>query len=388
MEQTTSIVSIEKLVFGGLGLARTEWGVVFVSDVLPGEKVTVVMDGTVGGQMRAFPVAIIEASPRRRKPPCAYYGACGGCDLLHCSYELQLSSKKEMVSECLARIGKIRELPDMEVIASPEFGYRQRAQCKVDGGRKTVGLYKRKSREVVAIRHCPLLMPALNALLARSEEMIASLPGSVDQIKLVAGKDGSVASSPALPGLCSATTIVRAGRFDFQVSGDSFFQGNAYLCEKLGIWARPSVQGDCFADVYGGVGFFSAFFHDRFSSGVIVDALEQQVDLARSNLKDNGITNVASQVDTAERFLLGSFSPAIDCLIVDPPRQGLSASAREGILRRGPATILYVSCNPSTQARDLGVLLGRSGYFIDRLALFDLYPNTHHVETAALLRKR
>lgn len=382
------IVFIEKLVFGGLGLARTDRGVVFVSDVLPGEKVNVVVDGTAGGQMHAFPAQIVEASPLRRKPPCAYYGACGGCDLLHCSYELQLSSKKEMVSECLARIGKIRELPDMEMIASPEFGYRQRAQFKVDGGRKSVGLYKRKSREVVAIPHCPLLRPALNTLLARSEEMIALLPGGVDQIKLIEGRHGSVASSPVLPGLCSATTIVSVGSFDFQVSGDSFFQGNSYLCEKLGAWARPSVQGDCFADVYGGVGFFSAFLHDLFSSGVIVDDVEQQVDLARRNLKDNGITNVTSQVDTAERFLVGPFSRAIDCLIVDPPRQGLSAGAREGILRRGPATILYVSCNPSTQARDLGVLLESGGYFVDRMALFDLYPNTHHVETAALLRKR
>jgi 23S rRNA (uracil1939-C5)-methyltransferase len=387
VEQT---VTIEKLVHGGRGLARTDKGALFVSDVLPGEKVRAVPDGSSGGQRLAKPIEVIDPSPYRRKPPCVYFGACGGCDWLHCSYELQLSSKADIVMECFERIGKIRDLPKMEIISSPEFGYRQRAQFKIDALKKTMGYYKRKSWKVIPIKTCPLLRPALNTILGQSREILALIPAGADHFKLISGKHASIASSPVLPGITSSTTVVKAHPFSFTVSGNSFFQGNAYLCGKMGAWARESIEGDSFLELYGGVGFFSVFLYDRFRTGVTVEPIESQVALAKRNLTDNGITHISSCAASAEDYLerMRESSCPFDSLIVDPPRTGLSDKVRVGIRKQRPETILYFSCNPSTLARDVGFFVNNGDYGIDNMAMFDLYPNTHHVETAVILKSR
>jgi len=386
MEQT---VTIEKFVHGGLGLARTEKGVLFVSDVVPGEKVRVIARGSIGGQNAAQPLEIIDRSPHRRKPACAYFGICGGCDWLHCSYERQLSAKEEIVAESFARIGKIRDLPRMEIFPSPEFGYRQRVQLKIDTTCKIMGFYKRKSRDIVPISFCPLLRPGLNTLLTRQREIAELAAGGIDQIKCIAGTRGSIASSPALIPLTSAETTLRTGDVSFVVSGDCFFQGNVYLCEKLGSWAKDSIEGEHVVDLYGGVGFFSAFLHKRFKTGTLVDNVEKHIVLAKRNFEANGITNLTCRLAYAEDFLrdMRGFAPRTDCLVVDPPRMGLSPKTRHAVCRYGPARILYVSCDPATQARDIGFLIITGKYVLKKIALFDLYPNTHHMETVVLLEK-
>ena len=383
-------VKIEKLVHGGLGLARTDKGILFVPDVLPDEEVSVTPDCKLGGQMIARVVKIITPSPFRRKPPCALFGICGGCDWLHASYKVQLTSKKEIFLENLGRIGKIENVPEVEIVSSPEFGYRQRARFQTDRQTKKIGFYKRKSHEVKAIKNCPLLMPALNTFIASASENAAWLPCNDKGISVISGQHSVIASSPVLKGLTSTKTYLHINNFIFEVSGDSFFQGNAYLCEKLGLWANDLVKGDCFVDLYGGAGFFSVFLHGRFNSGVTVENIESQSMLAQKNLAENKISNVSACNDTAEHFLqnVSPSSNPIDCLIVDPPRSGLSNQVRKDIQRIKPGSIMYVSCNPATQARDISDLIKPETYFIDKMALFDLYPNTHHLETVILLRKR
>jgi 23S rRNA (uracil1939-C5)-methyltransferase len=301
---------------------------------------------------------------------------------------MQLSMKKEIVLDCFARIGKIKELLPIEIAASPELGYRQRAQFKVDSVKKSLGFYKRKSQEVVAIHHCPLLRPALNDMLGHGNDIIALLSSHVDQIKLIEGNQ-SITSSPVLPGFTSKTTTILVPPFSFIVSGDGFFQGNAFLCEKMGNWVKQLIQGEYFIELYGGVGFFSVFLHDRFKKGVTVEAMESQVALSETNLKKNGISNISAIVATAEDYLdrIKNISYPIDSIIVDPPRTGLSQKAREGIRRCKPLTILYISCNPSTHSRDVGFFVNNGEYRIDAMELFDLYPNTHHIESMVLLRR-
>jgi 23S rRNA (uracil1939-C5)-methyltransferase len=383
------LLHIEKLVHGGLGLARTDEGVLFVSDVLPGEKVDALPDTKPTGQKGALPLTIVEPSPHRRKPPCVYFGICGGCDWLFGDYEVQLSSKKAIFIECLKRIGKIASMPDFEVFPSPEFGYRRRVQFKIDRIKNAIGFYKRKSREVVPIRHCPLLTPGLNSLLAVSEDIIQRLSPTLTQMKCIEGEHHCIASSPVIVSRTFPFTDIRIGNHSFVVSGDGFFQGNAYLCEKLGTWGKDIVHGDLFVDLYGGVGFFSIMLHRCFSTGLIVDNVESQIILARRNLHQNGISHIIARAEDAEQFLskcCRSHS-SIDCLIVDPPRQGLTKKIREKIVQCLPSTLFYVSCNPSTQARDIGFFIHTAGYFINKMALFDLYPNTHHMETIIVLRR-
>ena len=250
------IVTIEKLVHGGLGLARTDRGVVLVSDVAPGEKVRVIPDGARGGQPCARPVEIVEPAACRRAPPCEHFGTCGGCDWLHITYDAQLSIKGGIFVECLERIGKIRLNDACEVFPSPEFGYRQRCQFKIGRLPAKAGFYKRKSRTVVSIARCPLLVLPLNVVLEALPRLVGQLPSDTHQVRAIAGTDGTIASSPVLRNVTVDTTVLRTGNHSFTVSGDSFFQGNRHVSEKLGTWPLDVLDGGYCVDLYGGVGFF------------------------------------------------------------------------------------------------------------------------------------
>jgi 23S rRNA (uracil1939-C5)-methyltransferase len=384
------LLTIEKLVHGGLGLARTDHGVVFVADVAPGEKVRVVGDGAIGGQPCARPVKIVEPASCRRAPACEHFGTCGGCDWLHISYDAQLSIKRGIFVECLERIGKIKLNDECEVFSSPEFEYRQRCQFKIEQRNTCAGFYKRKSQCVVNISRCPLLAPQLNSVLQALPRCIASLPPGTLQIKVIAGADGSIASSPVLQGISLGTATLRIGAYSFMVSGDSFFQGNRFVSEKLGTWPLDLLEGGHCVDLYGGVGFFSILLGKRFKHGVLVDNIKAQVELARLNFENNGISHFSVRAQSVEDFLFcAARTPTpVDCMIIDPPRTGMSPRVRNALQKVLPRTILSVSCDPSTHARDIGFFVNTCGYTIVKTAMVDLYPNTHHIETAVVLKRR
>jgi 23S rRNA (uracil1939-C5)-methyltransferase len=168
------------------------------------------------------------------------------------------------------------------------------------------------------------------------------------------------------------------------VAGDSFFQGNALLCEILANWAKPFVSGGLVYDLFGGVGLFSLCLGGNFTKGVLVEEVRQQTALAQTNLAQNSCGHFKVVTDSVENFL--SRKPdKPDCIIVDPPRAGLSPRARSGIARLHPKTLLYVSCDGATLARDLGFFIKESGYAVTQAALFDLYPQTSHCESAVIL---
>jgi len=373
---------IDKLVHGGLGIARTPSGVVFVTGVLPGELVHARVTGSRAGAVFAEPVDIPAPSPERRTPPCPYAGVCGGCDWQHLTYDAQIRAKREIALDCLHRIGRLRDLPGPEVLASPEWGYRMRTQLKIDHSRTAVGFFRRSSNEVIDLDRCPLLCGELNGLLARRAEALGKLPATIAQLKAIAGE--TIASDPVVEGLTCARTIVRAGERRFPVSGDSFFQGNRFLLEPLGTWAAPSVGGQLLWDLYGGVGFFSVMLGASFARGILVESVGAQAEAARRTFAENGMTHLTAETAAAEEFLARP-SERPDCCIVDPPRPGLTRLVREAIGRIRPRTILYVSCDPSTQARDAGFLVNRCGYAVKRMAIFDLNPQTHHIETALVM---
>jgi 23S rRNA (uracil1939-C5)-methyltransferase len=393
------ILTIEKLVHGGLGLSRTGNGVVFVSGVLPGETVRAVTQGTVAGQTHASCVEVIEPSASRRQPPCPLAGVCGGCDWLYIGYQKQLSIKEEIFRECLIRTGKIHTIPDIASHASPEFGYRRRVQIKIDRSKNVTGFYKKKSTEVVPVGRCPLLCDSLNLFLSNLPKHVSTFPKTQQQVKAIAGEAPDpqkvtegyslVASSPVIQGITGERTEVRVEPFRFSVSGNSFFQSNIFLCGALGHCASEWLGGETFCDLYGGTGFFSAFVARRFSSGTLIDNEENHVEQARRNLAENGIATVSSKAQTAAGYVeeLGRSNTRPDCVIVDPPRTGIDERVRRGIAKILPSAILYVSCDPATQARDAGFLVTMHGYRIDKAALFDFYPQTHHLETVLLLRR-
>lgn len=380
-------VRIEKVVYGGAGLARGEEGVVFVPGSLPGELVRIEEDGSRGGAARGRLVEVMEPSPFRRVPRCEYEGICGGCDWLHIEYSKQLEYKREIFADCLSRIGRLSDPPCPEMIFSEEHGYRLRAQLKL--GLEGAGFYRKKSNQVVRVDRCPLLVDELNALLNEINSGRAPFPQNVKSVKAVAGR--RLATSPVIEGFTHDRTEVHVGDKKFLVNGDSFFQSNRFLLHRLGTWASPYVEGGYCLDLYGGTGFFSVMLADRFREGVLVESVASQVKRARENFRLNGTGNFRAVVGDVEKgigldALVAKKHP--DCIIVDPPRPGLVRRAREWLSGVSPSTILYVSCNPSTFARDAHYFVNKCGYTFYRCALFDLYPNTHHLESAAVFRKR
>jgi 23S rRNA (uracil1939-C5)-methyltransferase len=380
-------VLIEKLVFGGAGLARTDKGVVFVNDVAPGETVEIEITGKKGGVAHARPVKIVNASPSRREPACPLYGRCGGCDWLHIDYTTQVECKKEMTVECMRRIGRIENFPDPEVITAEESGYRRRAQIQIDrnGNASCAGFFARRTNDVVAVRRCPLLVDALNRLLAEIADGQVSLPDTLKNLRTIAGDDGHIASAPVIAGETGESVVITAGNRTFEIQGHGFFQSNRFLLEQLGAWAHDYMEGSFCVDLYGGSGFFSVMLADRFKKGLLIESIGTEVAAARANFKRNGISHFTAVEGTAEELASLSGKEPVDCLVVDPPRPGLSPEVCNAIAALKPKRVLYVSCNPSTQARDAGALVNKAGYTISRAAIFDLYPNTSHIESLLVL---
>jgi 23S rRNA (uracil1939-C5)-methyltransferase len=380
-------VTIEKLVFGGYGLARTDKGVIFVTGVIPGETVTIEPFAKKGGSTIARPVEIIESSPARRTPPCPLAGRCGGCDWLHIAYHVQCKAKQDIVHDCMTRIGHLKALPDIETISADEFSYRHRCQIKISP-KGNAGFFARSTNELVTVTACPLLVPALNTLLADLEASPVPQLSNVENLMLMAGDRDTVASSPVIPGSTTTGITLTVDNKKFMVQANGFFQSNRPLLRDFGAWARPFIGGNFFIDLYGGSGFFSIMLADRFKQGLLIESVNAQVLQAQDNFKRNGCTHIAARAGRAEDISRIVDSRKIDCLIVDPPRPGLSRKTCESIARLAPQSLLYISCNPSTQARDLGFLVTKAGYTIKKTALFDLYPNTHHIESVALLERQ
>jgi 23S rRNA (uracil1939-C5)-methyltransferase len=190
-------------------------------------------------------------------------------------------------------------------------------------------------------------------------------------------------------GITNASAIISVDGRHFSVSGDSFFQSNHFLCGTLGQCAAGWLSGSTFWDLYGGAGFFSVFIAPHFSRGTLIDSEKSHVTDCKNTLIANKIGNVDALVQTVAEFVKEakkSGKPP-DCIVVDPPRSGLEEPVRSGIAHLQPSSILYVSCDPATQARDAGFFINSLGYRLEKAALFDFYPQTHHLETVLLLRK-
>lgn len=383
-------LKIEKLVFGGYGIAKTSEKVILVEQVLPGEIVEAKITGKKGGLPLARPVHIHEPSLHRRKEPCRYAGLCGGCDWQHITYPAQVEIKRDIFTECLHRIGKIDTFPPISINASPEWKYRIRAQLKIDATKTGLGFYKKNSHDVVIIQECLLLDPVINAILNEQQKLHIGNDTKYSQIKAIAGSANICASFPILPDRTVNQTQINIDMYNFIVSGKSFFQGNKFINPILGTWAVPFIHGHFFIDMFGGSGFFSILSGKNFSHGILIESDKNLIREAKVNFLHNKISNIRTHAESVESFLGDYLTryPHPECIIVDPPRPGLTRIVREGIEKLHPEILLYVSCNPSTQARDIGFFVKKCGYFIEQIALFDCYPQTHHMETAILLKSK
>ncbi len=378
-------VEVERILPGGMGLAHAQGKTVFVSLAAPGDRLRVRVEREQGSVLFAAIEEVLEASPVRIEPPCPYFGRCGGCDFQQLTYEAQLAAKAEIIRDCLHRIARLENVPEIVVTSSPnDWRYRMRATWQIDQEQQTIGYYERGSRRVCDVADCAVLQPELQAKLeaVRKTEWF-DFPPHLKHLDVVAGENGT-SFAPEFAEFETRELSVTVRGEVYRYNAETFFQINPSLLGPLLDLALDGASGDSALDLYSGAGLFTLPLSRRFRNVLAVEANPAATRFARRNLHEAGLAN--AQVITAtvtDWFRSGPTGPA-DFVLLDPPRAGAESAVIKGILDLHPRAISYVSCDPATLARDLKKIIA-GGYVLGSIGAFDLFPQTHHVETVVRL---
>lgn len=382
-------VTIERILPGGLGLAHAEDKTIMVALAARGDRLRVTIDRVKGNVAFATIEEIIEASPDRIEPPCPYFGRCGGCDFQQMNYQAQLAAKKEIIRDCLYRIAKI-DCADFEIVPAPnQWHYRARAQWQYDAQQKRLGYFESGSRRVCDVAECAVLAAQMQSTLEGLRAAMAegSLPDDLRYFRAIAG-DQDVAISPTVQGLTHPWEISqKTGDETYRLSAESFFQTNLELLPQLIEEAIGAAAGGRAVELYCGVGLFTLPLARRFNSVIAIEDDRDGTKYARRNLANAALVNaevIKSDVGYWLNHSDQKNGERVDFLLLDPPRTGAESRVISGILKLKPKRICYVSCDPATLARDLKKLVA-GGFSIDSTRAFDMFPQTHHVETVVHL---
>ena len=359
---------IEDVAFGGKGVGREGGKAVFIPYTIDGERVS----ARIVREKKHFAEAelheLLDSSPHRVTPECPYFGRCGGCVYQHISYEHQLEIKARQVEETLRRIGHFSELPMRPIVASPQsYNYRNRITVHCQDG--VVGFYRRDEHRLIDIEVCPIAMAEVN-----------------DELKQLRARHP------------------RDGHYTLRAhSGPRIFsQTNDAVAERLVEHVTNLVpeRGALLIDAYCGAGSFAKRLLDKFERVVGIDWDVHAITTAQENATDKEIY-IASDVDfelghvLTQRGVVAAVSAAgrsiagdtpATTLIVDPPATGLTNAGRHAIVDLTPDTLIYVSCNPATLARDLVQL--RDRFTIESVTPFDMFPQTAEIEVVVKLQPR
>lgn len=387
-EERFQTVRIERIVAGGRGLARLPDGkALMVAFGAPGELVEVEIERIHKDYVEGVVTNVIEPSRSRVEPECRLFGECGGCQLQHLEYPAQLAAKEGVVREQLARIGGLPDVTVNPVVGADDpWGYRN--HMRFSAGRKfgDAGFIHRSGRGLLKVTKCPIADPWVNAVLPRLQGHARGL----HQIQLRRNAaTGSTLVTPALEVLPEESGQEHyveelAGR-RFRVSASSFFQVNSAQAEKLVqlVASELPEQGRLLIDAYAGVGTFAAIFAGRFERIIAIEESPSALRDAEVNL--DGIENVEFRRAKVEELLPG-LAEEPDVVLLDPPRVGCAPEVLEALVGFAPPTIVYVSCNPTTLARDLRRLTD-AGYRLESVTPIDMFPQTAHIECVSRLTR-
>ena len=444
-------VTIEKLIYGGDGLAHHDGSTVFIPFVLPAERVAAVPIEQKKKFVRARVEQLLEPSPQRTLPRCPHFGICGGCNYQHIPYETQVQYKTEILRETLRRVGRIHWTGEIKAHVSPPWAYRNRAQWKVRppseaalaGGpsqdvsgavSKTIaqldiGYFRANSTALCAVEDCDILSPLLRKALLALREALAegALPHELREIEAFSNEGASVTPTPdgakllltanfaGFPSRIAehAETVRRvvpeaasilfhdpshermelfgpgfleteAAGTKFRVGHFSFFQVNRFLLDDLLRTVCHDEHGRLALDLFAGVGLFSIPLAKQFGRVISVESNPAATRDLEANMR--GLGSIEVRTSDVERFLERN-KERPELVVLDPPRDGLAPQAAKRLGWLQPARITYVSCEPPTLARDLAVLV-QAGYEPAEIHMFDLFPQTFHMETVVRLRRR
>ena len=438
-------LKIEKLVYGGEGLGRLldpQTGrakAVFVPFVAPGERIDATVIEEKPGFARAKVEHLLQPSPARVSAPCPYFLECGGCQYQHLQYPDQVVAKAQILAETLERTAKLKLERPIETHAAEPFHYRNRTRMRVVHDPEfAIGYYRYASHSLLPVEECPISSPlinrALHALwqLGRDERVneairevqffaneddsrllveffiehgvepeslrgtVEALRGSMAEIAGVAAFRGAPADdaedqrAPLTRARSSTGTffgdrslVYATSKHDYQVSAGAFFQVNRFLLDELIATVTAGRSGKMALDLYAGGGFFSLPLAEAFQQVLAVEASTYSY----GDLRTNAPANVKAIRVATEEFLRSEakrYTP--DLVIVDPPRAGLGEKTSQLLGRMSVPRVTYVSCDPATLSRDMKVLAA-AGFRVEEAHLFDLFPQTFHLETVMHLAR-
>lgn len=378
---------------------------VFVPYAVPGEKLEIEITQSFRDYDEAKIVKVLEASPKRVLPACPLYGKCGGCNLMHIDWAYQTELKAGILAELMERAGV--RIPKIQTVSGSPLGYRSRFQLH-DGGMEGRG-----TNDVVAIDNCPVAVapinewfkevpmdqrprgrgtlfgnekaePALSIALEREKE------GGPKAYKKMSAKEkkkrGKKYIRPRFEGIsqdeqCPVQIELLGKKIAFDAQG--FFQSNIEVLEKTIPVLLQGLSGKNALDFYSGAGTFSVFLADIFENVVMVERNRGAMVFAEQNMAGKGHESYGiSGADFAKKHASSLLERLgkIDAAVVDPPRSGMEKEALDWICQSGIPVVKYLSCNPSTQARDIQKLQ-EAGYEVCDIRLLDFYPQTSHLET-------
>ena len=385
-------LTIENLSNQGHGVGRVDNWVVFVPYTLPGEKVRARIYRNEKNCSHADLVEVIEASPKRVQPLCPVYGYCGGCQYQHLEYSAQLEWKTAQVADLL-RLQAGLQLPVLPAIASPQiYGYRSKITPHFhkpkDAKVGNIGFLRVGSRtEVCDVKQCPIAMEELNDALPVVRKAVHQAAAQYKRgaTLLMRVSEGSVITNN------NAVCTEKVGELTFNFLAGDFFQNNPYILPAFtGYVARQAcAEGARYlVDAYCGSGLFALTLAPHFEKVLGVEVSETSADWARANARSNGINHASFLAASAEAIFEQVDFPAEEtAVVIDPPRKGCDMVFLNQLFAFGPARVVYVSCNPATQIRDLAEF-DKAGYEVVEVQPFDLFPQTKHLECVATLRKK
>ena len=412
MASDIQALRVEKLSSHGEGIAFSNGKAIFIPYTIPEETVSVEVVEDHSSFSRARLLKVEEASPHRVEAPCPLFGICGGCALQHIEYSAQKSFKQRAAQEAFARIGGF-DAGELPIVAGEPYGYRNRTQVHAtkDGA---LGFTQANSRDVVKTPRCPTLVPVLNRWLssenrkANPYRALSALIG--DRPRFTAfGQDEHI----YIEGRDAYARAAVAGK-DFQFPTGHFFQSNLGVLEmlierelgpiraagrgeigneidKISEAGRPheadgiaSGHGNYVLDLYSGAGLFSLFLADRFEAIECVESEAASVEAARMNLRGSSARIHFSDIPVERWIRTPRATYRFDTIVTDPPRTGLSPDVRSWLGSAKADTLVYVSCDHASLARDLKELKNR-GWSIETIALYDFYPQTGRLEAVARL---
>jgi 23S rRNA (uracil1939-C5)-methyltransferase len=360
-------LTIHDVAFGGKGVARDAGKAVFVPFTIDGERVTAKIVREKKQFAEAELIEVLEPSPERVGPPCPYFARCGGCSYQHISYPHQLELKARQVEQAMRRIARLANPPMRPILPSPlPYGYRNRITVHAQDG--VVGFYRREVHELMDIAQCPISMPEVNKALA---ELRATRP-----------RDGHY------------SLRAHSGPRVFAQTNDAVADAIAEFIASI-----LSEEEKFLIDAFCGAGFFTKRLASKFERVIGIDWDRFAIDAARKVARPNE-TYIAGDVaielgkasrsgdlqiaDPQNRRSEDRRSLKSYAVIVDPPATGLSPEMRHAILDAPPRTLIYVSCNPPTLARDLADLQSR--FTVVSITPFDMFPQTAEIEVVVHLQ--